>query len=152
MAHSDPLESALHDELLEKMIGAWRISRKFATRTMENDATVTWELAHHYLRIVMTDVATPSMYEAHVYIGYERADSRYVVHWMDVTSGSMPELLGYGARQGESLTFEWKDGDGTLRNTFSWNAADGTWTSNIEQTRPDGTWQTFCVDTYRRVG
>jgi len=150
MAHPSPSDTALRDELLDKLVGTWRISRKFPSREVENEATVTWELVHHYIRIVMTDVVSPPMYEAHVYIGYERALSRYVVHWMDVTSGSMPELLGYGARDGNAIVFEWKDGDGTLRNTFTWNPDEDSWTSDIRQTGPDGEWRTFCVDTYRR--
>jgi len=151
MARQNPLETAIQDDLLDKLIGKWHIDRKFANRDMENDAVVTWELAHHYLRIAMDDVARPSMYAAHVYIGFERPMSRYVIHWMDVTSGSGPDFLGYGTRQADSITFEWKDGDGTLMNTFTWHSQDDSWTSKIEQTKPDGTWETFCVDTYRRA-
>ena len=71
--------------------------------------------------------------------------------WLDVTGvvGLVPP--GVGRQEGDSIVFEWKDDDGTLRNTFTWHPADGTWTSNIEQTKPDGTWETFCVDTYRRT-
>jgi hypothetical protein len=151
MANTPPADGALIDGLLDKFVGTWRITRKFASRKVENDAIVTWELAHRYLRIAMKDVADPPMYEAHVYIGYERPLSRYVVHWMDVTSGSVAEQLGYGTKQGDSLVLEWKDDGGTLRNTFTWNPNADTWTSDIRQTGPDGEWQTFCVDTYRRA-
>jgi hypothetical protein len=149
-APSTQEDSAFKDALLERLVGKWRITREFAKRVAENDAVVTWELNHHYLRIVMKDVAIPSMYEAHVYIAFEREASRYAIHWMDVTSGSMPELMGYGQKQGDSIVFEWREDEGVLRNTFTWHAADDTWTSSIEQTDRSGAWKTFCVDTYRR--
>jgi hypothetical protein len=151
MATSETPVTGLRDELLDKFVGSWRITRVFSTRTVENDAVVTWELEHRYLRIAMIDVVSPPAYAAHVYIGYERDPGRYVVHWMDTTSGSSPALLGFGVREGDSLVLEWKDDDAVLRNTFAWHADDGTWTSNIVQTGADGVWRTFCVDTYRRV-
>ena len=147
MSRNDP---GLIDDLLDKFVGKWRITRVFSNRTVENDAVVSWEVMHRYLRIAMVDVATPPAYEAHVYIGYEREPGRYVAHWMDCFSGSLPESIGYGARQGDSIVLEWKEGEGVLRNTFAWHPEDGTWTSTIEQTNPDGSWGTFCVDTYRR--
>jgi len=146
----DPQDSAVKDELLDKMVGKWHITREFSNRKAENDATVEWVVDHHYLRITMKDVAVPSKYEAHVYITFEKASKRYVIHWMDVFAGSLPEQMGYGEKVGDSIVFTWKDEDGTLRNTFTWHTDSGTWTSKIDQTDKEGKWKVFCTDTYRR--
>ncbi|MBI1852145.1 MAG: DUF1579 family protein [Planctomycetes bacterium] len=146
-----PQDNAVHDDLLDKMVGKWHITREFSNRKAENDATVEWVIDHHYLRISMKGGEKPNLYEAHVYITFEAAAKRYVVHWMDLFAGSLPETLGYGEKVGESIVFTWKDAGGTLKNTFAWHAESQTWTSKIEQTDKDGKWSTFCTDTYRRV-
>ena len=53
------------DELLDKMVGTWRIIRQFPTRTAENTAKIEWVLADRWLRIEMTDAATPAGAAAH---------------------------------------------------------------------------------------
>ena len=140
----------LQDPLLDNFVGNWHIDRQFPNRTAENEAVVEWVIEHRYLRIVMKDLNRPSRYEAHVYITFEQEAERYAIHWMDVFAGTMPESLGYGEKQGDSIVFTWQDADGTLKNTFTWNPGAGTWTSKIEQTDPSGAWTTFCTDTYRK--
>jgi len=147
----DPRHVLMEDELLDKFVGNWRIERAFPNFVAENDAKVEWVVGHHYMRIAMWDTAVPSQYEAHVYISYERAAERYIIHWMDVYAGSAPEPLGYGKKVGDSIICEWNDNAEILRNTFAYHADTDTWTSTIEQTDKDGNWSTFCTDTYRRA-
>ncbi|MBS1724730.1 MAG: DUF1579 family protein [Armatimonadetes bacterium] len=142
--------SQLQDPLLEKLVGKWHIHRAFSNRTAENVATVEWVVDHRYLRIIMRDPNKPPKYEAHVYITFEKEAKRYAIHWMDVFAGSLPETMGYGHQAGDSIVFEWKDGEGTLRNTFTWLSSSKSWTSKIEQTNKEGEWTTFCTDTYTR--
>ncbi len=140
----------VQDDLLEKLVGKWHITREFPKRKAENEATAEWVLDHHYLRIMMKDLSKPAQYEAHVYITYEAAAKRYGIHWLDVFAGSIPEMMGYGERKGDSIVFTWKDADGTLRNTFTWHPESKSWISKIEQTDANGKWSTFCTDIYRK--
>ena len=140
----------MHDELLDKMVGHWHITRRFATRVAENTVTAEWVLDGHWLRICMKDVAEPSKYEAHVYITRIEADGSYSIHWHDTYGGTMPEVLGTGDRRGDSIVFSFKDADSELKNTFTWHPDSNTWTSLIEQTGEDGKWTEFCTDTYVR--
>jgi hypothetical protein len=139
------------DPLLSHFIGKWHITRVFAKRHAENTANVEWVLDGHWLRISMKDTAKPSKYEAHVYITYVVAEKKYSVHWLDTFGGTLPESLGLGIRDGNSIVCSWKDSDGELRNTFTWYPDNHTWTSKIEQTGKDGKWTTYCTDTYRRA-
>jgi len=139
------------DELLDKMVGTWRIIRQFPTRTAENTAKIEWVLADRWLRIEMTDAATPAKYGAHVYITRMESDDSYVIHWYDTFGGSLPEILGTGVRSGVAIVFSWKDAESELRNTFTWSPDEDTWTSRIEQTGKGGEWTVFCTDTYTRA-
>lgn len=140
--------TAMHDELLDKMVGTWHITRQFPTRQAENTASIEWVLDGHWLRVHMKDVGRPSKYEAEVFITQMQSDKSYSIHWLDTFGGTLPESLGVGHRSGDSIVFLWKDADGELRNTFTWHGADNTWTSRIEQTGADGKWTVFCTDTY----
>jgi hypothetical protein len=141
----------VHDELLNEMVGNWRIVRRFPNRTAENVAKIEWVLAGRWLRIEMTDVATPAQYGAHVYITRMESDGTYPIYWHDTFGGSLPEVPGAGVRNGNSIVFSWKEDDSELRNTFAWNPDESTWTSRIEHSGADGVWQEFCTDTYTRT-
>src|SRR6185295_8116733 len=93
------------DELLENLVGDWKLTRQFKTRKAENTAKVEWVLNHQFLRIHMKDVAPQSQYEAIVFVGYDNASDRYLAHWIDVFGARFSETLGYGKRDGNSIKF-----------------------------------------------
>ena len=149
----EPLDgpnATFKDELLENLVGDWKLSRQIRGRTVENSAKVEWILNHQFLRIHMKDVQTPSTYEAMVFVGYDNASERYVVHWIDVFGGRFSETLGYGKRDGNSIKFVFEYPDGLFHNTFTWNAADKTWTFLMEQKNQQGKWTRFAEDRLRR--
>ncbi len=84
--------------------------------------------------------ADPPTYEALVYIGYQHADQRYVVHWLDVYGGKF-SAIGYGRGVGDTIPFY---------NTFKWDARSESWTLTMEATGKDGKRELFAVDTLRR--
>src|SRR5689334_9304390 len=67
------------DELLENLVGDWKLTRQIRGQTVQNAVQVEWVLNHQFLRIHMKDTATPSTYEAMVFLGYDNASDRYVV-------------------------------------------------------------------------
>ena len=139
------------DELLENLVGDWKLTRQIRGRMAQNTVQVEWVLNHQFLRIHMRDVATPAQYEAMVFVGYDNASGRYVVHWIDVFGGRFSETLGYGKRDGNSIKFVFEYPDGPFHNTFTWNAAGKTWTFLMEQKNKEGKWTTFATDTLRRT-
>src|SRR5205085_1926976 len=62
------------DDLLDNLVGDWKLTRKIRGRTVENTVTVGWVLNHQFLQLHMKDVAQPPAYEAIVLIGYSHAD------------------------------------------------------------------------------
>jgi len=138
------------DELLENLTGDWKLTRQIRGQKVENTVKVEWVLNHQFLRIHMKDAATPPQYETMVFVGYDNASDRYVVHWIDIFGGRFSETLGYGKRHGNSIKFVFEYPDGPFHNTFTWNAADKTWTFLMEQKNNEGKWTTFATDSLRR--
>ena len=139
------------DELLENLVGDWKLTRQIRGQTVQNTVKVEWVSNHQFLRIHMKDVATPAQYEAMVFVGYDNASDRYVAHWIDVFGGRFSETLGYGKREGNSIKFVFEYPDGPFHNTFTWNASDKAWTFLLEQKNKEGKWTTFATDTLRRA-
>ena len=114
------------DELLENLVGNWRLTRSIRGQSIENTATVEWVLNHQFLRLHMKDVNTPSNYEAMVFIGNDNTSERYDAHWIDIFGGRFSETLGYGTRQGNSIRFIFEYPDVPFHNTFTWNSETRT--------------------------
>lgn len=147
----DGRERIFHDELLDNLVGEWKITRKFKTRTAENNAKVEWVLNHQFLLIKMRDVNNPPQYEANIYIGYDNASDRYVAHWIDFFGGRFSETLGYGTRSGNTIIkFVFEYPDGPFHNTFTWNKDKKSWTFLMEQKDSTGNWTLFAEDTLVR--
>lgn len=152
-AAQEPLDGrhrTFNDELLENLVGEWKLTRKIRGQAVENTVTVDWVLNHQFLRVHMRDVQKPSQYEAMVFIGYDNMSERYVVHWIDVFGGRYSETLGYGVRNGNSIKFVFEYPDGPFHNTFTWTPESKTWKFLGEQKTQAGKWTTFAEDSLRR--
>ena len=150
----DPLDGSnriFRDELLDKLVGDWKLTRKIRGRTVENTVHAEWVLNHQFLLIHMKDVAVPATYEAMVYIGYDNASDRYVVHWLDYFGGRFSETLGYGSRSGNSIKFVFEYPDGPFHNTFTWDEKAGGWNFLLQSKDKTGKWVDFAEDTLRRA-
>ena len=148
-----PLDGRDHifrDELLDNLVGDWKISRKFKTRTVENTAKAEWVLNHQFLLIHMKDVNNPPQYEANIYIGYDNTSNRYLAHLIDVFGGRFSETLGYGTRNGNSIKFVFEYPDGPFLNTFTWDKDKKSWTFLMQQKDSAGNWTLFAEDTLVR--
>jgi hypothetical protein len=140
----------LRDDLLDNLAGDWKLTRKMRGQSAENHVKAEWVLNHQFLLVHMKDVASPSTYEAMVFIGYDNASERYVAHWIDVFGGRFSETLGYGKRSGNVIKLIFEYPDGPFHNTFTWNPETRTWTSLMEQKNQAGKWGVFAEDTLRR--
>jgi hypothetical protein len=139
-----------HDDLLDNLVGDWKLTRKIRGQLVENSVKVDWVLNHQFLLVHMKDVSSPPNYEAMVFIGYDNTSERYVVHWIDVFGGRFSETLGYGKRSGNSIKFVFEYPDGPFHNTFTWNRETKKWVFLMEQKDQTGKWKVFAEDTLRR--
>jgi hypothetical protein len=148
---ADP-PSKLNDPFLDNLAGNWHIERTLASgRKAENTVHSEWVLDHHFLELHYLDVATPPMYEAMVFIGYNAGDRSYICHWIDSFGGEF-SAVGSGKIDNErhaiEFTFNYKDGPFT--NKFSFDPVTRTWTSLMRQKR-NGEWKLFAEDRFTPV-
>ena len=139
-----------HDELLDNLVGDWKIARKFKTRTVDNTATAEWVLNNQFLLIHMKDANSPPQYEANIYVGFDNTSDRYVAHWIDVFGARVSETMGFGSRSGNSIKFVFEYPDGPFLNTFTWNPEKKSWTFLMQHKDPNGKWILFAEDTLAR--
>jgi hypothetical protein len=152
-----------HDNLLESLVGSWKVTGIIAGQRIKHDCNADWVLNHQFLKVHFLDV-TPgrrmrageredSRYEADVFIGYDNMSERYVAHWLDTFGGRFSEVLGYGTRldRGRSIRFVFEGGSGPLQNIITWNRNDGTWTMVIRQKGSKAKWQTFASELFKKA-
>jgi hypothetical protein len=138
------------DELLDNLVGDWKLTRQIRGQSVENSVKAEWTLNHQFLLVHMKDLSSPPNYEAMVFIGYDNTSERYVVHWIDVFGGRFSETLGYGTRAGNAIKFVFEYSDGPFHNTFTWNPDSKRWIFLMEQKDQTGKWKVFAEDSLRR--
>ena len=138
------------DELLDKLVGEWKLTRKMDRQSSDHIATAGWILNHQFLQLHLKDSGGSQKYEAIVLIGYDNVSERYVAHWIDIFGGRVSETLGYGMRTENSIKFVFEYPDGPFHNTFMWNPETKSWKSLMTTKETNGGWKTFAEDTYHR--
>jgi hypothetical protein len=143
-AASEIPKGVLQDDLLDKMVGEWRLSGKFEGQPMNHSVRARWVLNHQFIEIHEKDLDQPKGnevgYEAIVYVGYEATRQRYVAHWLDVFGDGSP-TLGYGKRTGSALQFDFGYPGQPWLTTFRWNGATNTWQWLMQTKTKQGQWQ-----------
>ena len=146
-----PRNQAFKDDLLDNLVGEWKLMRKRQGRITENVVKAEWVINHQFLRIQMRDVENPPAYEATVFIGWDRTQDRYVVHWLDVFGGESSQTLGYGSRNGNTIKFMFAYPEHPFVNTFSWDPEAKSWNFLMQQKNLDKTWGVFAEDNLTRI-
>ena len=146
-----PRDQVFKDDLLDKLVGEWKLVRKIQGRITENVVKADWVLNHQFFRIQMRDVENPPAYEATVFIGWDPLQERYVVHWLDVFGGRSSQTLGHGARNGNTIKFMFAYPEHPFVNTFTWNPEAKTWNFLMQQKNPNRSWSVFAEDNLSRI-
>jgi hypothetical protein len=144
----------LQDDLLDNLEGQWKLKGDIVGHPGDADLEAAWVLNHQFLRIHekgLSVIPGRRLYEAEVYVGYDNASERYVIHWLDIYGGRFSETLGYGTRAGSTIKFVFEYPDGPFHNTFTWNPQDKTWRFLLEQKNATGKWGVFADRTATRV-
>ena len=150
-AAQTPRHQVFKDDLLDNLVGEWKLVRKVQGRITENVVKADWVLNHQFFRIQMRDVENPPAYEATVFIGWDPMQERYVVHWLDVFGGSSSQTVGHGTRNGNTIKFTFAHPEKPLVNTFSYNPDAQTWNFLMQQKNPNKSWSVFAEDNLSRI-
>ena len=150
-AAQNPRDRSFKDDLLDNLVGEWKLVRKIQGRITENVVKADWVLNHQFLRVHMRDIANPPAYEATVFIGYDTIQDRYVVHWLDVFGGVSSQTLGHGSRNGNTIKLMFPYPEHPFVNTFTWNPESKTWNFLMQQKNPDKSWSVFAEDDLSRI-
>jgi Protein of unknown function (DUF1579) len=148
----DGEHTPVKDNLLDRLVGKWKVTGMVAGDEVSQSCVVDWVLNHQFLRIHFLDVKKrPPEYEAMVFLGYDNMSERYIIHWLDVFGGRYSETLGYGTKKDESaILFVFEGHTGPLHNTFSWDSKSKTWKMLIRQKNEAGRWALFAEETLQK--
>jgi hypothetical protein len=150
----DGPKAIFHDALLDNLQGRWKVTGTIMRKPRELELTAEWVLNHQFLQVRQRDTKTlegKPVYEVLIFIGYDNASDRYVLHWIDIYGGRFSETLGYGHREGNSIKFNFEYPDGPFHNTFTWNPEGKSWSFLLEQKDAAGKWKNFADQTATRM-
>lgn len=135
------------DALLDNLVGAWNVRGSVQGEPAEQRLTAGWALNHQFMRLEFEGVgAVPAgepRYLAHVYVGYDNMNERYVAHWIDVFGGRASGTLGYGTRSGNTITLRFEYPDGPFENAFTWRPESKSWLFTLRGKQATGEWAPF---------
>jgi hypothetical protein len=135
--------------LLDSLVGEWHVTGVVrATKKTEKVVRAAWVLNHQFVELHYRDLATPSTYEAIVYIGRD-GPATYIAHWVDVFGGKM-SARGRGSRDGNAIEFAFDYPDGPFYNTYTFDPGAQSWTSLMRTKDSDGKWAVFAEEHFRR--
>ena len=139
--------TAWHDDLVDHMVGIWKMEGPVMGRPAHHDVQAEWVLGHQFLRIheITSPDAPPAerRYEATWFLGYDPVSERYVLHLMDVFGARFSETLGYGVREGNEIRFVFEYPDGPFHTRYRWMAEKDSWEWEMKQKDKDGKWGSF---------
>lgn len=131
------------DAFLDQLVGTWQASGTVAGERIGYSIEAKWTLQDNFLEIDLTDTAKAPQYMAQVYIGYDAAGKRYVMHWLDLFGARYSETLGYGTLKDNTIAFRFEYPDGPFINAFSYDRATHTWTMHSTTKNSKGDWEVF---------
>ena len=145
----DGPKARFQDDLISRLEGNWRLTRRIRGKEARNTVSATWVLNHQFLLVQMKDVDHPPAYEALVLIGYIHASGQYVAHWCD-TFGGKYSAKGTGVRSENAVEFQFNYDDGPFFNTFTWFPEKEQWIMRLENQDKNGARNLFAIDTLER--
>lgn len=136
-------ETVFIDPLLENLTGRWTAGGTIQSDAVNYMIEGSWVLNHQFFELYFRDIQKQPEYMAHVYIGYDCMEERYVIHWLDNYGGRPSQTLGYGSRNGDNLELRFSYPDGPFKNVFTYNRSADTWTFHSTSKNKKGEWHDF---------
>jgi len=138
------------DSLLSRLVGRWRMTGSVRGRPAAYVLEAARVLRGRFVELHMTDVATPSAYEARVFIGVDSAGGRYVAHWLDDFGAGYSIPHASGRAHGDTLVLDFPYPAGAFRDTFAYDRAADAWRFTLEAADSSGGWRLFAEYAVRR--
>lgn len=130
--------------LLSHLVGTWDMPGEVEGKPVQYSFEAARVLHDKLVHMYMKDLATPSPYEADVYIGFDTARACYITFWLDNFGvDSAGSVLGYGRCKGDTLVILFNFSNEPFRDTFTYDPANDTWRFLLEDGNLQGTWKTF---------
>jgi len=129
-----------HDDLLDHLVGSWRISSTAHGHEFTSELEGSWVLNHQYLLIhLKSNEVIPwwgVQMEYYEYLGYNHHKKHYTVHGVSIEGDEdLSEGFAYGYRNGNEFKTVSKFGvDTNIVQRFFWHPENNTWTF---ETRPE---------------
>lgn len=142
--------AAAADSLLGRLVGRWTLTGQVQGDSVTYEMTGTRELGGRFVVLRMKDVAVPSQYEAHVYLGADSASAQVLVHWIDVFGAGSSVPHGIGRARGDTLAFTFAYASGNFRDTFTYDRRTDRWRFVLESADGAGGWKPFAEYHVRR--
>jgi hypothetical protein len=131
------------DSLLDRLVGRWRMSGLVRGRPAVYQLTAERVLAGRFVELHMKDVASPSQYEARVFIGRDTVANHVFVHWLDNFGAAYSVPFGSGTVAGDSIVFQIPYPENPFRDTFIYRRAEKSWHFALESGDGAGGWKSF---------
>lgn len=127
-------QTTFQDSLLDHFIGTWVLQGTIAGKETTHDVVAEWVLGHQYLQFHEVsrekNAHAEPMYEATVFIGWDKPSNQYACLWLDVTGGGglSGQAIGHAKPGAEKIAFVFKGGDGSNFHTiFLYDRGSDTW-------------------------
>jgi hypothetical protein len=138
-------------ELLDKLVGSWRITGTLRGKPLAQAATARRVLDDRFVELRVTD-GTPLVdgkpYEAIYLIGVTGDNSSYVMLLADVFGAAYAAVPGIGRREGDALVFEFRYATGPW--TWRWTSSADGW-DHVQTFLEDGKLEVFATKRMERA-
>ncbi len=129
----DSTDGRFHDDLLDHLVGTWKVSSVAHGFPSTGVITAKWVLNHQFFHLhfkgneIIPWWHMPMEYEE--FFGYNLKAKRYTAHGMSIEGDADPsEGFAYGYRNGNELKTIAKTGsDTSMIQRFVWQPATATW-------------------------
>ena len=123
------------DDLLDKLVGRWKLQGKMGDSALYQSVTANWVLRGSYLEVLFKPVRVGENgnpdYEAMYLIGHDKKTNEYILHLFDTYPVSSKPVPGIGVRQDNSIHFKFNYNVGPWLNVFTWMPESGSWKNTI---------------------
>lgn len=122
------------DALLDHLNGKWLLTGYMAGKQVKHDINAGWVLGHEYFQIKETsqerDANGRPVYEAIVYITFNKSHNQYDCLWLDNTSnaGLSNGIIAHAKREPNQLALLFKFNQHFyFHTTFTYNTSKNSW-------------------------
>ncbi len=127
-------QTTFQDSLLDHMTGKWVLQGTIAGQETTHDIATEWVLGHQYIQLHEIsrekNANGEAMYEAIVYVGWDKPSNQYACLWLDVTGGGglSANAIGYAKPSSDKIAFLFKGSNNSIfHTTFVYDKGNDTW-------------------------